>query len=384
MNIGILTNMPTPYRTGLWKEYSKIDNVNIDYYYCVARENDRKWEVVKTEDVSEYFLNGITFGNNNHFNISIIEHFRKYDLWIIGGYSIPTCQMLILLCKIFKKPYVLMVDGINPHKLETSNNKLIDTLKKIYIQGQCFSFSSGTVGKMLMTKFGFDESKVYNQYLSVDIDWFIDKKDEASNFRSEIRNEFFISDKEIVLLYVGRIVKAKGIEDIILAANNLIEHKIPIKVLIVGDGEFKEEIGKKYLANEKIIFCGEIEYENLHKYYYSSDIFILPTYSDVWGLAINEAMACALPVITTTAAGAHLDLIENKNFVYKPGCVNSLTTSLYSALEFGENSNDLYNCEKLKIIGSENQMKIREYSYSNSRMELEKLLKRFENEKFMQ
>lgn len=52
--------------------------------------------------------------------------------------------------------------------------------------------------------------------------------------------------------------------------------------------------------------------EDLFRYYCASDIFVLPTREDVWGLVVNEAMAVGLPVITTDNCNAGLELIENE------------------------------------------------------------------------
>lgn len=56
--------------------------------------------------------------------------------------------------------------------------------------------------------------------------------------------------------------------------------------------------------------------EMLEKYYKISDVFILPTREDVWGLVINEAMAKSLPIITTNKCVAGIELIENNENGY--------------------------------------------------------------------
>jgi glycosyltransferase involved in cell wall biosynthesis len=54
--------------------------------------------------------------------------------------------------------------------------------------------------------------------------------------------------------------------------------------------------------------------EQLAAYYALADVLVLPTYTDTWGLVVNEGMACGLPVILSRAAGCAADLVrENWN-----------------------------------------------------------------------
>lgn len=383
LKIGILTNMPTPYRNGLWKEYSEIENVDIDFFYCTVRENDRYWEVDKKKEFNEVFLPGITFKRINHLNLKILNYFNRYDIWIIGGYSIPTTQILIILCRIFKKTYILMVDGINPQKLDNKGNKLFEKIKKYYITGQTYSFANGTVGKKLMIKYGLKEDLIYNQFLSVDNDWFFSKSKDKDIYRKEVRKKYDIFEDDFTLLYVGRIVESKGIEDLLNAANKLRKQGLQVKVLVVGEGVLRQKLEEEYSSNYNI-FCGEIKYSELYKYYFATDIFVLPTYDDVWGLTINEAMACGVPVITTTSAGAYIDLINNKNFTYEAGDIDGLVDSILymlglNTLTINSNFSERNNFQ-LQQIGKKNQEKIKLYSYQNSKNELQKLLQKCIND----
>ena len=73
-----------------------------------------------------------------------------------------------------------------------------------------------------------------------------------------------------------------------------------------------------------IRFAGFAQREQLAIYYALAEMLILPTYTDTWGLVVNEAMACGLPVIVSRAAGCAADLVtENWNGLLVPaeGCV---------------------------------------------------------------
>ncbi len=332
LHIGILTNIPAPYRKPMWEAYAKIPNTEFDIYYCAPIESDRKWKVPKAEGVREIFLRGRTFKRSAHLNLEIIKLARRYDLWLIGGYSMPTAQLLIILCKLFRIPYVVIFDGISPLKIDMRENPLKLIWKRFLVKG-CFAWlGNGTVGKLYAKKLGIPEDRVFNQYLTVDVDRFKSFLPEKKQLRLIKRKELGIPEEAFVILYIGRLVKHKGVQDLIKTFEELAFKNETLYLLIVGHGDYEEELKRISDNHPRIIFTGNIEYERIHEAYFLSDLFVLPTYDDPWGLVINEALACELPVITTTASGASLEIID-KRLVVDPGDKAVLAKRIKEALE---------------------------------------------------
>lgn len=75
--------------------------------------------------------------------------------------------------------------------------------------------------------------------------------------------------------------------------------------------------------------------DRLKKYYMAADLFVLPTREDIWGLVVNEAMACGLGVITTNRCNAGLELIRNRENGYLVAVedVHALREAMLEALE---------------------------------------------------
>jgi len=370
LDIGILTNIPTPYRKTMWEKYSEIKNTQFDVYYCKSIERDRKWEISRAKGVNEYFLKGITFGISNHLNFGVIFLARKYNLWLIGGYSMLSSQLLIIACKIFKIPYVIMFDGISPLKIHKKENKFKFTYKKFLVK-RCKAFlGNGKVGKLYGEKLGIPEKKIFNQYLTVDIDYFFKYLPQREDIDINTRKILKIPINSFVILYVGRLVKHKGIQDLIFSYKKLLkEEEKPnrIYIVIIGHGKYENELKKISHGMRNIIFVGNVNYLHIYKYYFSSDVFILPTYNDPWGLVINEAMACGLPIVTTRNSGASLDLVKGNGYIYDAGDVNKLADILFKITHDSELRNKM-SCKSLDII--------KNYSFQNARQELELLLKK--------
>jgi glycosyltransferase involved in cell wall biosynthesis len=126
-------------------------------------------------------------------------------------------------------------------------------------------------------------------------------------------------------------------------------------ISIVGDGNLYNSLKCKYEKDSSIVFWGRVDYDEIYKFYATSDVFILPTIEDNWSLVVPEAMACGLPVATSIYNGCHPELIhEGEN-----GCTFDTydNKSILNALDYfhhvdlkshGENSiiiETLYNTE---------------------------------------
>lgn len=67
---------------------------------------------------------------------------------------------------------------------------------------------------------------------------------------------------------------------------------------------------------DNIHFIDFIEHDKISNYLKASDLFVLPTRSDVWGLVVNEAMASGLPVITTNMCVGGVELVDDSDNGY--------------------------------------------------------------------
>ena len=109
---------------------------------------------------------------------------------------------------------------------------------------------------------------------------------------------------------MGSLIQRKGL-DLLLPA--LAKTGDDIRLVIVGEGQEKELLMRQAAElgiSSRIEFKGYLEGEPLQELYGSSDIFILPTREDCFGLVILEAMCASLPVISSKYADGAFDLIE--------------------------------------------------------------------------
>ncbi len=115
-------------------------------------------------------------------------------------------------------------------------------------------------------------------------------------------------------LYAGRLIREKGIFDLLQAYGALQpELRNNVGLVFVGDGPERSALLQHAAATSpgSIHIVGFAQREELAAYYALADVFVFPTHTDPWGLVVNEAMACGLPVIASQAAGCVVDLVAN-------------------------------------------------------------------------
>jgi glycosyltransferase involved in cell wall biosynthesis len=124
-------------------------------------------------------------------------------------------------------------------------------------------------------------------------------------------------------------------------------------VIIVGEGNLKNNyLGlKKKLNLNNVKFCGFKNQNLIKKYYNNSNLFIMPSREENWGLAVNEAMASSNAIICSNSVGCSKNLIKNNfnGYIFKSDDYKDLARKI---LLFYKNPSriNLFSKNSLKII----------------------------------
>jgi glycosyltransferase involved in cell wall biosynthesis len=211
----------------------------------------------------------------------------------------PDGYGFINLCKKWNVPLVVDIHRSNLFT-EYLNNK--NLASKVL---ETFEFASKIICisqeiKNFAIDHGIDEKKLRYNPLGIDINKFRPRESEL------IKERLLINGKKVIL-FVGQLIKRKGIENLIKAIS-LLPHEIKkeLKVIIIGDGEDKtnlENLCKKLDLNGLFEFKGTIPRDEISLYYSISDIFVLTSFSEGRPVVIYEAMASECAIIGSNIGG---------------------------------------------------------------------------------
>ena len=126
----------------------------------------------------------------------------------------------------------------------------------------------------------------------------------------KLRKKLNIRNNSIVISYIGRINKEKGIKSLLNVFSNLLKKNKNLTLLLVGKDEMDI---KKIINNKKIIKKIKIisHSKNIEKFFQISDIFCLPSEREGFGLSLIEASSCQVPIICSDIYGIRDTMINN-------------------------------------------------------------------------
>jgi len=380
LRVAILTEIISPYRIPVFNQLATYPEIDLKVIFASETEARRHWHVQKEQIqfsyevlpgrvVAKTYQNGSLF-----FNPTIISslHRGKYDVIIFGGYHHPSYWLALAYCKVFGKQIILWSEStIRDFRLKSIFRH---NLKKLIIKSFNRYLVPGSAQRDYLRTFDIIPSAIWIAPNAVDIHFFTTSSEQHSKQKDIIKRSFGISGN--VVLSVGRLIDEKGIDDLLHAFEQITRKhgKHYATLVIVGSGEGENRYREfVQLHDLPILFVGFQQQENLPRYYAIADVFVFPTHTDPWGLVLNEAMACGLPIISSSAAGAIDDLVKHgdNGFIHTARDVTTIANYIETLLDspeimrkMGERSKEIiqnYTPEKCAIgfrnviLGLENE-----------------------------
>jgi len=254
------------------------------------------------------------------------------EIVLAGGYNYLAMWLAQRWACQHRVPFLLWSES---NILDARRNyRWVEAAKRKFIHScQGYVVPGGSAANYL-TSFGVATDQIFIAPNAVDVERFAAgaaeaRRDPALRQRLGLPRRF--------LLYVGRFAPAKGALDLLNAFARLPDAiRRNVGLVMAGDGEQFEELVRRSreIHSGEVVFPGFLQRDDLPAFYALAEALIFPTHSDPWGLVVNEAIACGLPVIATNVAGCVADLVRDgeNGYLVSPGNPEALSKAMEQLL----------------------------------------------------
>jgi glycosyltransferase involved in cell wall biosynthesis len=336
----ILTEIIAPYRIPVLNILAR--RAELDLHVIFLAETDetlRQWRVYKSEIRFSYqvlpswrWRAGKSSFLINRGLWSALNQLRP-QVVICGGYSYAASWEALLWARRHQVEFVLWSES---NGQDARRGRAWVEYLKAYFLRHCDRFVvPGKVSFDYLRSLGSPAGSILTAPNAVDNPFFAAHAEATRAQATEFREKLKLPLRFI--LFVGRLVPEKGVFDLLEAYAKLESGlRSEVGLVFAGDGVCREELARqaKHVSPGAVCFPGFAQREDLAGLYALAETLVLPTHSDTWGLVVNEAMACGLPIIVSSVAGCSADLVKDgwNGYVVPPRDPEKLSAAIDSLL----------------------------------------------------
>jgi glycosyltransferase involved in cell wall biosynthesis len=371
---------PIQYFSPLLKELDKATGIEVYYFSDASLKagvdsgfgKKISWDIPLLEGYKYTFLKNYrrNRGLNSRFmdvwNPGVWNVVRKSKARIVwvNDWTYSSTWLVLVAAKLFGKKVWLRAD--NPANQELKKSRKLLFIKKIILKHFLFRFfvdkclCTGMQSSLFFNFYGVpDDRQIYTPH-AVDNDYF--RKAALGNDEQKVafKQKLGISREKKVILFAGKYIHKKRPMDLLEAFIRLNSNNYYL--VLVGEGELRPEL-EKFINDhdlKNVLLTGFINQSEMPLYYSIADVFVMCSGAgETWGLAVNEAMNFAKPIIVSDSCGCSVDLVKHgeNGFVFREGDKEQLAAYLQMVLddaEFskkaGQKSIDIINTFSIRNI----------------------------------
>ncbi|MEG4533447.1 glycosyltransferase family 4 protein [Microcoleus sp. D2_18a_D3] len=263
---------------------------------------------------------------------SIIGYLLEFRPHLVFPQAFSLWTVIVALLKpLMRWRIAIIYDGSSPNT-DFRDSSFRTFVRRILVRfADAFVSNSNAGKKYLREVLNVPEDKIFTRtYLVPDAGALLKRLDQTQPPNLQLKRPIF--------LYVGRITARKGIKTLLEACAMLkSQGYVDYSLLIVGKGDQREELEafiKERHFEEQVSWAGWVEYGNLGPYFQQADIFVFPTFEDVWGMVVPEAMVFGKPVLCSNGAASYELIVSGENgYIFDPSSAKELADKMQIFLD---------------------------------------------------
>jgi glycosyltransferase involved in cell wall biosynthesis len=326
-------------------------------------QRDIQWDVPLLDGYSYAFVPNVSRrpGTDHFFglrNPALTREVREFSpsAVLLLAYNF---EAIIRFVARWRGPTPLLFRG-DSHRLVTIPG-LRQALRDVLI-GQLFRrFAAclyvGQANRRYFLEHGVDQSRLFFTPHAVDNSRFVSEASVAHAEAKAWRATLGIPSDHRVVLFAGKLDPVKRPMDLLHAFR---EAGMPrASLLFVGSGQLETQLRTEASGLDHVHFAPFQNQSVMPRTYASCDLFVLPSFSETWGLSVNEAMCLGRPVIVSNHVGCGEDLVipNETGLIFPAGNVPELARALRRALA---------DDEQMHRWGEAGKRRVEAYSYERA------------------
>jgi len=336
--VAILTEIISPYRIPVFNALAKHEGIHLKVIFLSETDPTlRQWRVYKDEIRFSYeVLPSWRFrAGGSHFllNARLATCLKKFspEAIVCGGYNYVASWQALMWARRRRVRFILWSES---NARDARGQRQPVEFLKAHFRKRCDGFVvPGKSAFEYLRLLGSPAESIFTAPNAVDNTFFATQAEKVKRNPAAYRERF--GRPRRFILFVGRLLPEKGIFDLLEAYAKLESGlRSEVGLVFAGDGVSREELAQqaKRISPGMICFPGFAQREDLAGLYALAEVLVLPTHSDPWGLVVNEAMACGLPIVVSSVAGCSADLVEDgwNGYIVPPRDSEKLSVAINS------------------------------------------------------
>jgi glycosyltransferase involved in cell wall biosynthesis len=259
---------------------------------------------------------------------------QEYDLLVVNGYTRPAYLLAAALARAARVPTALRLDSVRFASEPALRPRRRLLVSAGLARGFDLFLGVGTLTLEYLQECGVPPERTGLFPYAVDVDGFRDRSSLSPVEHRAQRERLGVPAEARVVLAVAKHSTREAPWDLLRAAAGLPDD---VWILLAGDGPDRpalESFAREH-GLSRVRFLGYVPYPDLPALYAASDLFVHAAREERWGVSVQEALACGLPVVASSRVGAARDLIgEGRNgYVYHAGDAVDLADRLTAGLD---------------------------------------------------
>lgn len=323
MRAALLTNILTPYRIPVYRALAQRPGARWRFFVNARTEFDRRWRA-EADDLDVALVPGFAFRRDfafggrharqrvtTHVPLGLLPALARFGPDVVVSAELgPRTLLAALYCAATGTPLVIW--SYHSRASATAGAPLV-ALRRLLLARADAVIGMGRQARAVLQSLGVDDDRIFDAPNAHDRDG-VDAAlgtAQPEALRAQLCER---GARERIALVVGRVVEGKGIGPLLEAWEALPETlRAGWSLVLLGDGPLVGRVRERAARRPRgeILHCPAVDAERVVDHYLAADLCVFPSLGDPWGLVVNEALACGLPVLCSSRAGCADELVRN-------------------------------------------------------------------------